>query len=233
MLEPLPDRFLPTREALHALACYVIGPARKARTGRIGLRSTGDGFGTPPLDDGTRIIVRGDHVVREPDLDITITTLRAAADALGVELSPDPGVGRDLPPFEPDIELAVDAEASYVLGRWYAFGRRLLDDQREALMSSGSGTASDVQLWPEHFDMAFDWGADGANRLNLGASPGDSYQADPYVYASPWVRDAVTEDHFWNSPFGAVVPYRELVSSPDPVATSRDLYDEAIRRLEL
>jgi hypothetical protein len=231
VLDPLPDTFLPTREALRTLACYVIAPTRKAKTGRIGLRSTGDGFGTPPLDDGMRILVRGDHLVREPDLDIPVTTLRSAAAALGVELSPDPGVGHDLPPFEPDVGLAVDAEASYALGRWYAFGDRVLDDQRKVLLSSGRGTASEIQLWPEHFDMAFDWGADDTNRVGFGASPGDTYQADPYLYASPWVREAITEDHFWNAPFGAAVPYTELMSASDPVAVARDFFDEAIGHL--
>ena len=234
MLEPLPETFLPTREALRTLACYVIAPACKARTGRIGLRPTGDGFGTPPFDDGTRVVVRGHHLVREPGLDIPIATVRAAAEALGVELSRDPGVGHDLPPLEPDTPLAVDAEASYALGRWYAFGDRVLGEQHETLLSSGRGTASEIQLWPEHFDLAFDWGADETNRVGLGASPGDTYQADPYLYASPWVKEAMTaEEHFWNAPFGAVVPYSDLVSAPDPVAVARDFYEEAIRRLAL
>ena len=233
MLEPLPDTFLQAREALRSLACYVIAPARKASTGRIGLRPTGDGFGTPPFDDGTRIVVRGDRIVREPDLDIPITTLRAAAEVLGVALSPDPGVGHDLPPFEPDDPLAVDAESSNALGRWYAYGARVLGELREQLVAAGRGTASEIQLWPEHFDLAFDWGADDANRLGLGASPGDTYQADPYVYASPWVKEAITEDHFWNAPFGAVVPYTDLLSTADPVATARDFFGEARRRLAL
>ena len=127
MLEPLPPRFGLTRAGLRALACYVVAPARKAATGRIGLRPTGDGFGTPPFDDGTRIVVRGDELVREPGAGARITTLRAAAEFLVVELSPDPGVGHDLPPFEPDAQLDVDATASLALGAWYAFGQQMLD----------------------------------------------------------------------------------------------------------
>ena len=46
-LEVLPPDYAETREALHRLACYVLSPARKAVTGRIGLRSTPGGFGTP------------------------------------------------------------------------------------------------------------------------------------------------------------------------------------------
>jgi hypothetical protein len=233
VLDPLPHTFLHAREALRSLACYVIAPARKASTGRIGLRPTGDGFGTPPFDDGTRIVVRGDRIVREPGLDIPITTLRAAAEALGVALSSDPGVGHDLPPFEPDVPLTVDVEASNALGRWYAFADRVLGAQRGELLAAGRGTASEIQLWPEHFDLAFDWGVDDTNRVGLGASPGDAYQADPYVYASPWVKEAITEDRFWNAPFGAVVPYADLLSAPDPVATAGAFFGEARSRLAL
>ena len=63
-LEPLPSTFDETRKGLWTLACYVIAPERKARTGRIGLRPTGDGFGTPPFEDGSRVVVRGDRLAR-------------------------------------------------------------------------------------------------------------------------------------------------------------------------
>ena len=63
-MDDLPPTFTATRNGLHRLACFVISPARKARTGRIGLRATGDGFGTPPFDDGSRIAVRGADLAR-------------------------------------------------------------------------------------------------------------------------------------------------------------------------
>ena len=120
-MEPLPPTFAATRDGLHRLACYVMAPARMARTGRIGLRATGDGFGTPPFDDGTRIVVRGAHLVAGARA-ASITTLRDGAALVGIELSADPGVGTTLPPFEPDTDLSVDAAASVALGRWFAFG---------------------------------------------------------------------------------------------------------------
>src|ERR1044071_2559558 len=105
----LPASFVTTRESLRTLACYAMSPARKARTGRINLVSTGDGFGTPPFDDGTSIVVVGHRLVRRPAGEgIRITAARAAAAFLGVELSADPGVGHDLPPFAPDDPLDVD-----------------------------------------------------------------------------------------------------------------------------
>ena len=107
-MDDLPPTFTATRHGLHRLACYVIAPARKARTGHIGLRPIGDGFGTPPFDDG--------HADRRPRRRArssvsgrrSITTLRAAAAFVGIELSAEPGVGDDLPPYEPDVGLAVD-----------------------------------------------------------------------------------------------------------------------------
>src|SRR5688572_24622603 len=91
-LNPPPPTLVDTREALRALACYAISPARKARTGRIGLRPTGEGIATPHFDDGTRIAVHGDRLLIEPGHDVPISTLRAAAEVVGIELSPDPGV---------------------------------------------------------------------------------------------------------------------------------------------
>src|SRR3954452_21354099 len=120
-LTPPPPHLAATREALRSLACYVIAPARKARTGRIGLRPTGDGIATPPFDDGTRIGVRGDRLVLAADDEVPITTLRAGAAWLGIALSDDPGVGRDLPPFAPDRPLRIDVDASRWLAAWYAY----------------------------------------------------------------------------------------------------------------
>src|SRR5436190_14698192 len=110
-LEQLPPDYGRTRAALHRLACYVVAPARKARTGRIGLLPVDGGFGTPPFDDGSQLIVVGDTIEFRPDQSHAITTLDAAAAFLGVELTPDPGVGGELPPFETGT-LDVDPAAS-------------------------------------------------------------------------------------------------------------------------
>lgn len=228
MLEPLPPRFAPTREALRTLACYVVAPARKAVTGRIGLRPTGDGFGTPPFDDGTRIVVRGDELRREPGGGTRITTLREAADFLGVDLMPDPGVGHDLPPFAPDAPLEVDATASLALGGWYAFGQQVLD----GLAGLGAVVSvSEAQLWPEHFDLAVVAEAGGGRAVNVGASPGDGWSDDPYVYLGPH-HIAGLDDPFWNAPFGATIAHRTLAVSADPLAAALDLVATGLALLD-
>ena len=211
-LGPLPPSFAATREALRAVACYVVGPWRRIRTGRIGLQPFDGGFATPVLDDGTRLGVVGDELVRAPGDRHRLTTLAAAADWAGVELSADPGVGHDLPPLEPHEELGVDVAASEALGRWYAFGREVLD----ALPPNGV-TVGEAQLWPEHFDLALVAEAPGRGDVNLGCSPGDGYLDQPYVYVGPHDRSGLDGD-YWNAPFGAVLSHAELTAAPDPHA---------------
>ncbi|HYT39260.1 MAG TPA: hypothetical protein VEN99_07110, partial [Acidimicrobiia bacterium] len=63
-LEPLPDGYVETREALRRLAVYVISPARKAVEGRIGLRATPGGFGTPIFGVDHQLRVEGASLVR-------------------------------------------------------------------------------------------------------------------------------------------------------------------------
>lgn len=216
-LPALPPSLPSTREALRTLACYVISPARKARTGRIGLRPTGDGFGTPPFEDGSRLLVEGDRLVRAPGDSIPITTLAAAAEFVGVELSPEPGVGHDLPPYRPEEALDVDREASLALGAWYAFGQDALDRLREEWTS---GTISDAQLWPEHFDLAVTVEVEGGAKANVGFSPGDTFSPEPYAYVGPY-DTAGLGGGYWNAPFGSYLPYARIDSGATALAFVR------------
>jgi len=208
-LGSLPPSFAATREALRAVACYVVGPWRRVRTGRIGLRPFEGGFATPPVDDGARLGVVGAELVRVPGDRHRLTTLAAAADWAGVGLTGDPGVGHDLPPLEPHAALRVDVTASQALGRWYAFGQDVLD----ALPRDGI-TVGEAQLWPEHFDLALVAEAPGRGVVNVGCSPGDGYLDQPYVYVGPHDRSGLDGD-YWNAPFGAVLSHTELVAAPD------------------
>jgi hypothetical protein len=227
---------VPTRESLRTLACYVLGPARKARTGRIALVPRDGGVATPRFDDGSQILVVGDELVVDAAggrSATAITTVRAAAAVVGVDLSPDPGVGHDLPPFEPDAPLAVDRAASLALGGWYAFGAAVLDAVRDRY--DARHAVSEPQLWPEHFDLAVTLtaraggragggaggragggagsraggGAGSEVRVNLGASPGDESSAVPYLYVGPWDRTwlATQSDGYWNQPYGAALAF--------------------------
>jgi len=227
VLPPWPATFTATRESLRAVACYVVAPARKARTGRIGLRAVGGGFGTPPLDDGSRLVVREDTIAWMPGQSATLNTIRDAAQFVGVELSDDPGVGHDLPPFAPDADLAVDSDASSVLGSWYAFG-----DQVIARLRAGfsAGTISEAQLWPEHFDLAVTVEPDTGASVNVGFSPGDEFNAEPYAYVGPHDTEGLSGE-YWNAPFGAFLPYGRLADGGDAVEPALAFITEGLDRL--
>ncbi len=224
---PLPASFSSTRESLRALACYVISPARKARTGRIGLRPVGGGFGTPPFDDGSSLVVHGETIAWLPGEATVLTTLAAAADVVGVELSPDPGVGNDLPPLAPDVDLAVDAGASLALGSWYAFGGQVIESLRHVF---SAGTISEAQLWPEHFDLAVTVELPAGAAANMGFSPGDTFHAEPYAYVGPHSTDGLS-DAYWNAPFGAYFPYAQLTDAADPVGAALSFVLDGLDRL--
>jgi hypothetical protein len=212
-LGPLPDDYVESREALRRLAVYVLSPARKAVTGRIGLLPTAGGFGTPVFGDDEQLRVEGASLLRQigpTAASEPITSLSAAAAFAGVTLSADPGVGHDIPALgDPDAPLPVSAEAALVLGAWYAFSGAVLDALRAELAGQGHESSA-VQLWPEHFDLGCN-----IESVNFGCSPGDSYSADPYVYVGPWTTDGLPDGGFWNAPFGAVLPYTELLNVDD------------------
>ena len=65
-------------------------------------------------------------------------------------------------------------------------------------------------LWPEHFDVAIR-----VDDTNYGVSPGDGYLEEPYAYVG--VSPIPVGDAFWNAPFGAARPLREL---PDVTAVT-------------
>ena len=72
---------------------------------------------------------------------------------------------------------------------------------QEALLAFAPAEAP--VLWPEHFDVAIR-----VDEVNYGVSPGDGFSAEPYAYVG--VAAAPAGDAFWNAPFGAAVPLREL-----------------------
>jgi hypothetical protein len=226
-LAPLPEDFVPTRESLRTLACFVLSPAYKTETGRIGLRPVGQGFGTRPLGSGSRLVVQGADLAFDPGRTSPITTLRAAAAFAGITLSADPGVGHDLPPFEPDATLPVDRDASLAIGAWYGLGQQTLEMLRSQL---GDGNVTEAQLWPEHFDFAVTATVGDGVKVNVGFSPGDGFHAQPYVYVGPFLTDGLAGD-YWNAPFGAVLPYADVAAIDDEGAAALAFIAEGLALL--
>ena len=222
-LESLPAEFVATTSSLHALAEHVIAPTRHAATGKIGLRWTMGGFGTPYLAGGLQVRVeRG--VLVDGDRRARPATLADAARFAGIGGGAPAEVYQPSTPWRPDRAVTVEPLAAAALGDWFGFATSVLEQLRaEAVLDDA---ASRVQLWPEHFDVALQLGAPGAE-ANFGASPGDAEHGEPYLYVGPWVARTGA---FWNEPFGASLPYRDLLGAPDQRAaaleflrTGRDL----------
>lgn len=179
------------RRSLHAVAEQVLAGPQHRRTGEIALRVTADGFTT----------------VAQPDLSLTATHLVAASGrfpidgatcrGLGLDVGVDVGAPRDLYTEHSDVGidevLVVDPSAAgELLGALWRGAQAL---QRLV-------PAETPILWPEHFDVGIS-----SDEVNYGVSPGDGHLDEPYAYVGPWTKRS---GPFWNAPFGAARPMREL-----------------------
>jgi hypothetical protein len=226
----LPAAFAPTRDALHALAEQVVAAVYFDATTHIGLRPTPRGFGTPVFGDRERVRVDGTGLVHEQsgtERRTEITTLRDAATFAGVALGAPP-VYKAATALDPDTPLGIDHDAALVLADWYALGNALLHDLRTEQSDQPS---TEMQLWPEHFDLACDIGDEGAGtRATYGASPGDALIPEPYLYVGPWKPERRT-GLLAAYPFGGVLRYEEMRRAVEAGAAGRRFFEDAIMLL--
>jgi hypothetical protein len=211
------DSLVTTRESLHRVAEHVLSAARKRETGsEIALRPGPGGVRTPPLGATGLVlaligpdiaVVDGDVIRRAP-----LTTVRAAAEFVGVEpgfpwTKHPPGT-----PFTPDEPLSVDPQAAEDLASWFALGDQALD-----LLAAGIAPGDDItpQIYPEHFDLAIS-----VDQVNYGASPGDESIPVPYVYVGPH-EGPPTRDAYWNAFFGAFLTMTDVTSPEDALTFFR------------
>ena len=223
-LEPVPAGLVETRHNLHQLAFFALAPARYKAIGRMGLRATPGGFGTPEFE-GRVARIEGDLLVYESAGNIatqTITTIGSATEFLGIEYEEVwfPDFGDPLPPANPDAELSLDIEGVKAVAHWFEFGYELLNRLRG--YGSAGDDVSEVQIWPEHFDAATEMGAKAhGRRASYGASPGDAAHPEPYVYVSAWDK-IDRSNRYWNDTAfnGASLGYEQLAGEADPVTTA-------------
>jgi len=138
-----------------------------------------------------------------------------------------------LPDGMPDdgADLGVDADAAARLGAFYVFAADALSTFKDALPVDADASATN--LWPEHFDVAFEAGSEAAGRrANYGASPGDEHHAEPYLYVGPWSGEVSGE--LWNATgfTGAELGYAELLAADDPAAAALDFLTSRRQALE-
>lgn len=188
-----------TRRALHAVAELVLAGPQHRRTGEIRLLVTPTGFRT--FADPELVVAGTDLVTAAGRVPIGGGTCAALAAAAGVDVGAPAGLYKDGSGVQPDDTLDLDPDAARWLEDCWAAGDRAL--RRLAPQEPPI-------LWPEHFDVGIL--ADG---VGYGVSPGDGYVAEPYAYVSP---PDPRHGTFWNAPFGAARPMRELHhADPDAV----------------
>jgi hypothetical protein len=227
-LVELPPTYEATRVALQRVATHVLARRRHALVGKLGLRAAPGGIATPAAGPDHEVLrTSGAWLVRErtgatsttTSIDLRTATLADAAALADVDLASELSAGDGAPPVgDPDAVLDIDVAAAEALAGWFAFGWRALD----AVVAAAAGSSPSVlQLWPEHFDAGCDLavgrGAD-APRANLGASSGDGFHPEPYLYVGPWGPERPGDPDYWNAPFGAVLGHAELRSAEDPSA---------------
>jgi hypothetical protein len=201
-LAPLPARFVACREVLHGYAEGTLKPGREAANGKIGLRYTRGGFGTP--------FYGADEQLRVEDVEL----VRVKG---GDEASREPIGG-------------VSAEAVAALADWYGFVTSVLEELRA--QAAPELEASRVQLWPEHFDVSTELGAEaGGARAGYGGSPGDDEHDEPYLYVVPWT--AGPNGELWGAEgfVGAELRYADLLVADHQRAMALDFFATRLRSL--
>ena len=228
-----PPTYNDTRRAFHRLAVYVISPARQRANGKIALRWTLGGIGTPFFGVDEQVRIQGTDLVRQQGGQAwtePITTLDEAA-AFVLDGPPDGSWAKtlDVPaPGPTGEELPVDIDGARFLASWYGFAWSVLEELRA---DAECDEPSRVQLWPEHFDASFDCPiAD--RRTTFGASPGDASWETPYLYVSSPGTSHLSGE-LWNSTSfeGAVLPLVDLVDALDQRAAALEFF--RVRRMAL
>jgi hypothetical protein len=240
---PLPDDWPTQRDTLRRIATHVVAQAQQLVTGHFALMPLPGGFGTPQFGpDRSRVRVVGGSLFVESVADGTATTkvemiagssIRALCRAAGFEPDPELNVGHDTPTLgDPDEMLIVDSVAVAVLADWYQLGQQAMDG---AIASLPDAQASIVRLWPEHFDVGVDVAIDSVRkpgmRTNLGASAGDEFHQEPYLYVGPWDADRPGDPDFWNAPFGAVLGFGELDAAENPLHAANEFFLHGLAHL--
>jgi hypothetical protein len=234
-LAPVPDDLADARADLNRLAFYVLSSARRAVNGKIGLRWTLGGFGTPFYGADVQLRLEGLDVVRQERTGVRaapLTTLSSAAALAGVELEPEAKGHFDVPEMGDDHRaLAVRADHVAFLSDWFGFATSALEELR--LDARADETTGRVQLWPEHFDVAVEVGsADEGRRASYGASPGDAAHPQPYLYVAPWSEPDRAAEYWNDAAFGgASVAHAELLVAADQRATALDFYRRGLELL--
>jgi hypothetical protein len=222
-----------TRQTLHTIGAHILGRRRFVVSGRFGLRCAPGGIATPAFGEGPETI-RTSHttLIREVGAKTSTmpmhgATLRQLARFVEVDLDEPFSSGADSPPVgdvDEPLELAPAAVAE--IADWFALAWLVLDDVVASLPEHSE--VATTQLWPEHFDAATTVTLPSAEPVNLGFSPGDTFESEPYLYVGPWSPARPGDPAFWNAPFGAVRRRSEVLGGPDLVEPCRRFLSQGL-----
>ena len=240
----LPDDWPVQRETLRYLSAHLLAQARRRHDGLFDLTPSPGGFATPPVGpdrERVRLVGGSIHIERVSGADqghseatttvesIAGNSLDQLAAAIGFEPNNEFSVGGDTPPLrDTTAPIALDSSAAEILGDWFLLGQRTID---EAVASLPQPEATVGRIWPEHFDYGIDIAALPGVRCNLGASAGDDFHAEPYLYLGPWDDLRPGSSEYWNAPFGAVLTFGELDVVADPVHVAIEFFMRGISAL--
>jgi hypothetical protein len=183
-----------TRRSLHAVAELVLAGPQYRATGRLRLRVIPGGFATAFQPD---VRVQGSLVAAGENLsEISGQTARELGERLGIAAGKPEGAYRDGSGVVVDESLGLHPGHAAVVLDALALGNDAL---------AAFAPDETPVLWPEHFDVAIRVGD-----VNYGVSPGDGFIAEPYAYVGVGVGQLPAGDAFWNAPFGAARPVREI-----------------------
>jgi hypothetical protein len=223
-----------TRTTLHTIATHILGRRRFVVSGRFGLRSAPGGIATPAFgDDPETIRMSHSTLIREVGAKTTSmsmhgATLRQLARFVEVDLDEPFNSGADSPPVgDVDVPLELSPAAVTEIADWFALAWLVLDDVVASLPERSE--VATMQLWPEHFDAATTVTLPSAEPVNLGFSPGDTFESEPYLYVGPWSAARPGDPEFWNAPFGAVRRRSDFSGVPNLVEPCRQFLTEALR----
>ena len=183
------------RRSLHGVAELVLAGPQYRATGKLRLQVVPGGFATvagPGLRVDGLVVAGAEGVTAAIDGE----TPRALGAKLGVTAGRPEGAYDGGSGVDPDETLVLDPGQAGVITGALVLGH-------DALVAFAPGESP--VLWPEHFDVAIR-----VQDVNYGVSPGDGFLDEPYAYVG--ISAPPAGDGFWNAPFGAAVPLRELSS---------------------
>ena len=232
LLPPPPAGVAATVPSLHQLAQHVLAPWRHRAQGRIGLRWTLGGFGTPFVAGDRQLRIVDGVLVRQggdaADV-LAPATLGEAAAWVGGPLGAPAGLYIPDRPAEPDEAVVLEPGPAAWLGEWFGFATRVLEEVR---VGEPDYPRRRVQLWPEHFDVAVELG-DGPARGTFGASPGDADHDGPYLYVAEWQRGRLPAGGRRDPAFAGVsLPLDELLDAPNHLDAAVAFYEHHRLQLE-